>query len=63
LIINTIIVYIFAEIAAYKEGFKEGIRFLTNILSSTDDSGKPKRHDSVEIFVAGKVFLCYTYRM
>ena len=33
-------VYIFAEIVAYKEGFEEGIRFLTNILTGTDESEK-----------------------
>lgn len=32
------LVYIFAEIAAYMEGFNEGIRFLTNSLVGIDDS-------------------------
>lgn len=32
------LVYIFAEIAAYREGFNEGIRFLTNCLAGIDDS-------------------------
>lgn len=36
----SISVYTFAEIAAYKEGFKEGNRFLINILSSADESVK-----------------------
>jgi hypothetical protein len=33
-------VYVFAEIAAYKEGFKEGARFLMNAILSTDESSK-----------------------
>jgi hypothetical protein len=33
-------VYIFAEIAAFNEGFKEGIRFLINVLSNVDESEK-----------------------
>lgn len=45
-------VYIFAEIAAYKEGFKEGIRFLTNILSSVDESANSseKERDLGKVF-------------
>ena len=34
------LVYIFAEIAAYREGFHEGIKFLSNTFSSTDSPGK-----------------------
>ncbi|MHB8061184.1 MAG: hypothetical protein ACYDG2_00910 [Ruminiclostridium sp.] len=30
------LVYIFAEIAAYKEGFEECIRFLSNLPGSTE---------------------------
>ena len=39
------LVNIFAEIAAYREGFSEGIRFLTNTLASTDASRKTHKRD------------------
>ena len=39
-------VYIFAEIAAFKEGFMEGIKFLTNVLSNTDESTKPSEREN-----------------
>ena len=39
------LVYIFAELAAYREGFKEGIRFLTNTLASADAPRKTHKRD------------------
>ena len=40
------LVYIFAEIAAYKEGFKEGVRFLMNAVYSTDTSSKAIKREN-----------------
>jgi len=39
------LVYIFAEIAAYREGFHEGIKFLINTLANTDSPSKIRKRD------------------
>lgn len=46
------LVYVFAEIAAYKEGFKESARFLMNAICSTDKSSKSikREKDFNEVF-------------
>ena len=50
------LVYIFAEIAAYKEGFHEGIRFLANSLVSGEVSGELHKRDQ-DFAAAFKEFL------
>lgn len=50
------LVYIFAEIAAYKEGFHEGIIFLVNFLASGEIAGELFKRDQ-DFAVAFKEFL------
>jgi len=38
-------VYIFAEIAAFKEGFMDGMKFLINVLSNTDEPAKSSERE------------------